>query len=30
VEGTVRQTTPGKAFTLGVIAPLPLLATSAP
>jgi RNA polymerase sigma factor (sigma-70 family) len=29
VEGTLRQTAPGKAFTLSVIAALPLLATSA-
>jgi hypothetical protein len=29
VEGTLRQTAPGKAFTLGVIAALPLLATTA-
>ncbi len=29
VEGTLRQTAPGKTFTLGVMAALPLLATSA-
>jgi len=29
VEGTLRRSIPGKAFTLGVIAALPLLATSA-
>lgn len=29
VEGALRQTTPGRAFTLGVIAGLPLLTTSA-
>ncbi len=29
VEGTLERTRPGKAFTLGVIAALPLLATSA-
>jgi RNA polymerase sigma factor (sigma-70 family) len=29
VAGALKQTTPGKAFTLGVIAALPLLATSA-
>ncbi|MCU0784841.1 MAG: sigma-70 family RNA polymerase sigma factor [Verrucomicrobia bacterium] len=29
VEGTLRQTKPGKAFTLGVVAALPLLATTA-
>lgn len=29
VEGALRQTTPGKAFTLGVLAALPVLTTSA-
>jgi hypothetical protein len=29
VEGALQQTTPGKAFTLGVLAALPLLTTSA-
>ncbi|HEX4343693.1 MAG TPA: sigma-70 family RNA polymerase sigma factor, partial [Verrucomicrobiae bacterium] len=29
VEGTLQRTNPGKAFTLGVLAALPLLATSA-
>lgn len=29
VEATLRQTAPGKAFTVGVVAALPLLATSA-
>ena len=29
VEGTLRQTAPGRTFTLGVIAALPLLATTA-
>ena len=29
VEGALRQTTPGKAFTLGVLAALPLMTTSA-
>jgi len=29
VEGALRQTTPGKAFTLGVLAVLPVLTTSA-
>jgi hypothetical protein len=28
VEGALRQTTPGKGFTLGVMAALPLLATT--
>jgi RNA polymerase sigma factor (sigma-70 family) len=29
IEGALRQTTPGKAFTLGVLAALPMLTTSA-